>query len=143
MLEVGITSLRTAGQTTPPLALSHRNPPLHAELLGLWHHSKLVAQSAERIAAEGGVVDPDKAYVAGLLHDVLALADKLGSTANLAALFKDKEQIEARRLAQAWKIPSYAIESIETRGVGFRCVGPVATTVAAAHSQIAPPAGHS
>ncbi len=143
VLEAGISCLRTVGHTTPPLALSHRNPQLHVELVGLWQHSRLVAECAERIAVEGGEVDPDKAYVAGLLHDVLALTAKLGTTAKLAALFQDKEQIDARRLALAWKIPSYALESVETRGVGFRCVGPVATAVAAAHEQISAPMARS
>jgi len=135
ILEAGIHCLRMVGQTTPALALSYRNPRLHAELLRLWHHSRLVAECAEQIAVEKGDMDPEKAYVAGLLHDLLALTSML-SQSGACAVAKDEELVDARKLASAWRIPPYAVESIETRGVGVCCVGSIAVAVAAAHEQI-------
>lgn len=140
ILEAGIHCLRMVGQTTPALALSYRNPRLHADLLRLWHHSRLVAESAEQIAVEQGNMDPEKAYVAGLLHDLLALTTMLSQCGPGAPPTKDDEEpLDARKLGMAWKIPPYAIESIETRGVGVRCVGAIAMAVAAAHEQVAEP----
>ena len=136
ILEAGIHCLRMVGQTTPALALSYRNPRLHSELLRLWQHSRLVAESAEQIALEKGDPDPDKAYVAGLLHDLLVLAEILSEAADGAARATDEGLVDARKLAAAWKIPPFAVESIETRGVGVRCGGPIAVTVAAAHEQL-------
>lgn len=38
---------------------------------GPWgNHSRVAARSAERIARECGDLDPDKAYILGLLHDI-------------------------------------------------------------------------
>jgi hypothetical protein len=147
VLEAGIQCLRTLGQTMPALALSHRNPKLHADLLGLWQHSRTVAESAEQIALKDGTADPDKTYLAGLLHDLLELSAMLGGLAGEHGAPpesqippENKDLTDVRRLALAWAIPPYAIESIETRGVGAGPVGAIAALVATAHERVQRPA---
>jgi HD-like signal output (HDOD) protein len=134
VLEAGIQCLRVMGQTMPALALSYRDPKLHSALQSLWQHSRSTAVAAERIAANADGADPEKVYLAGLLHDLLVLPAVLDSSMPSSSAAND--QMDFRKLVLAWTIPPYAIESVETRGIACRCLGPIASIVAAAHEQV-------
>ena len=54
-------------------ALRQGSTSNQAELAELWGHSRLVACWAERLAHTVGGLDPEKAYLGGLLHDIGSL----------------------------------------------------------------------
>jgi putative nucleotidyltransferase with HDIG domain len=56
-------------------------------LRDLWHHSVASAEVAQSLAEVSGVVDPKKAFLAGLVHDVGALA-MAGLTPTFQTLFR-------------------------------------------------------
>ena len=98
-------------------------------LAGFWRHALLVAELAQGIAAETGRVEPEEAYLSGLLHDVgqLLLLGGLGAaygrilegahgeTALVAceqrALGTDHAAVGAW-LVDRWKLPSFMADAI-------------------------------
>ncbi|MBK6469709.1 MAG: HDOD domain-containing protein [Betaproteobacteria bacterium] len=100
------------------------------DLDGFWRHSLLVAELAQVIAAETGQVDPEEAYLGGLLHDVgqllllgglgarygTLLAEAAGAEPALvpleqAALSTDHAAVGAW-LIDRWRLPSFLSDAV-------------------------------
>jgi hypothetical protein len=105
-----------------------------AALAELWKHSRLVGFWAEQIARSVRGVDTEKAYLAGLLHDIGSLPVLLGW--RLPGVdYRDRVEMGCA-LAEAWQLPYFVTQGIRYRG---RADGrpPLARLVAVAHQRIA------
>jgi putative nucleotidyltransferase with HDIG domain len=105
-------------------------PVLHSPRLEqLWPHSLQVADLAEQVAANSGVVDPGEAYLAGLLHDVgriALLAISLYDAARLhglkelscpavyaeSLLLRTDHSALGAEIGRIWRLPEATVEAI-------------------------------
>jgi hypothetical protein len=70
-----------------------------------WTHSREIARSFRRVAEEmPGIVNPDQAYIAGLLHAMGALPSVLGWHWHGIA---GSRTLSALKLAEQWRFPGY------------------------------------
>jgi HD-like signal output (HDOD) protein len=76
VMRLGRDNIRSAVYAYALAQLRHAPKLAHlgAELRQLWQQSTAVATLARLLAAAGGVVDPDEAVLAGLLHNIGKLA---------------------------------------------------------------------
>lgn len=85
---VGTERLRTLVMTTALLEYSGKKLAV-SDVQAFWQHCYLVAQLCEKMAELTGFEDPDKAYLAGLLHDLGTL---------LLLVLSGQEQFEGVRI---------------------------------------------
>ena len=97
LVQLGISVLRELVRATPPLS------PSDGRGSALLHHSRMTALAAEDIAFQIPGLDPEKAYLAGLLH----LLPELVSLEKSGACSRGIEE---------WPLPTFAWEVIR----GFR-----------------------
>lgn len=98
LVQLGISVLRELVQETPPLS------PSDGRGGALLNHSRLTALAAEAIAFQIPGVDPEKAYLAGLLH----LLPEMVSLGTWAAEKKGARSGEI----DEWPLPTFAWEVI-------------------------------
>lgn len=124
-------SVRSVVQTLGP-ALSRRLLDTQAigvagttQIRRLWMHSIAAAVAAQELAASSGVMDPEEAYLLGLLHDlpewIALLEGQRGVTTTPAA---------ALRWVDHWQLPRPLVEmltAIRDRRLGRPTQGPVDT----------------
>jgi HD-like signal output (HDOD) protein len=76
------------------------------ELAAFWEHSREVAGNAKLVAQDMHEIDPEEAYLAGLLHGIGSLPALLG--------WKDSgvtdPSLAGARLAKRWSLPSCVTE---------------------------------
>jgi len=101
----------------------------HYDLTGFWGHSLRVAEVCRAIAAEVSYLDPEEAYLSGLLHDVGQLlllggiGERYGTMLVLSRDEADLRDIEEQRLGtdhaavgawllDQWKLSSFMADSI-------------------------------
>ncbi len=123
------------------------------ELKTFWQHSRLAAQIAERLAAWTGYPDPDRAYMAALLHDIGVLPFLSLAACDHSAEIKPRllegalaEQRNAfgidhcelgRWIASSWNLSPELAEAIEFHHQPHRAtVDPALTGIVAAADQI-------
>ena len=124
ILRVG---LRQAQKVT--LSLAMHSILSDKALSVLWPHSLEVADFSEQVASLGGAIDPDEAYLCGLLHDVGRLVTArlpLYDTARISGLqnggcptvyaesllLRTHHAILSARLAEHWRLPGKLSEGI-------------------------------
>lgn len=140
---LGVRTLR-AQVLTAPLLESAIAPAYVADAGALWDHSLLTARIAQRLAQASAYFDPERAYLAALLHDVGMLLSLLRTESGLPALLNregDDRTISTHcllgsRWAATWRLPSFFIDVIENHHHVERARHDPAllTTVAAANS---------
>lgn len=127
---LGVHVLRSMAASLAAQQTFGRMPALQPEdLAGYWRHALFVAELAQAIAVETGQVDPEEAYLSGLLHDIGqllllggmgsaygALLAEAGTDAVLqalerAALRTDHAEVGAW-LADRWQLPSFMADAI-------------------------------
>jgi HD-like signal output (HDOD) protein len=108
VVQLGAADLRRLALLTPVLALNSLNP---SGMQSLWHHSLLVAKTVEEIAQRDGDIDPEHAYLCGLLHDIEKLpgllAKQNGRNAEKTAAFNT-----GSAPASAWNLPAFVSDTI-------------------------------
>jgi len=106
-----------------------------AALTELWKHSRLVAFWTEQIARSVRGVDTERAYLAGLLHDIGSLPVLLGW--RLPGM-DGRDRVEVGcALAEAWQLPYFVTQSIRYRENHGERRPALARLVAAAHQRSA------
>ncbi len=127
---LGVRILRSVAACLAVQQAFGRLPGLQPDgLAGFWRHALFVAELAQGIAMETGLVEPEEAYLGGLLHDIgqLLLLGGLGpaygrilveaqSESALAALEQralgtDHAAVGAW-LVDRWKLPSFMADAI-------------------------------
>jgi hypothetical protein len=78
----------------------------YAAVTRLWNHSRVIAQNARFIAEEMPDVNPDRAYLAGLLHEIGSLPAALGWRESEFGESSDA----ALRLVHQWSLPPVVSE---------------------------------
>jgi putative nucleotidyltransferase with HDIG domain len=127
---------------TSPLLLTPESPGRTASqtqrlLHSFWQHSPWIGLLSERLAEWTGYPDPEKAYVAGLLHDIGKVP------LMLQGVFAEEDGAESshhgaigRMLAEAWNYPPELIETLEFHhGPRQARVDPALTGIVAAADQ--------
>ncbi len=105
---------------TYPLFLTPETPGRNARqtqhlLYAFWQHSPWTALLSKRLAEWTAYSDPDKAYLAGLLHDIGKVPLMLeGVFADYGGDGGDHHIAIGRLLATAWNFPPELIESLES-----------------------------
>ena len=110
-------------------ALFCKSPRFGAQAAAFWKHALGCALCAERIAARHTDIMPQKAYVAGLLHDLGTLAmacvrpdawtliRRKTQTARLAPLDAERQvfgldhTLVGKRVAEGWGLPVHVLEA--------------------------------
>ncbi len=100
------------------------------ELGGFWRHSIVVAELAQSIAQQTGLVQPEEAYLCGLLHDVgeLLMLGGLGADYGQLLLAADGDEVPLVRgeraamqtdhavvgawLIERWRLPSFMADAV-------------------------------
>jgi putative nucleotidyltransferase with HDIG domain len=126
---------------TNPLLLAPESPGSASQtqrlLHSFWQHSPWIALLSERLAEWTGYPNPEKAYVAGLLHDIGKVPLMLqGIFADENGTASDHYLLIGRLMAEAWNYPPELIEVLEFH----RCprqahVDPALTGIVAAADQ--------
>jgi hypothetical protein len=105
-----------------------------AALAELWSHSRQVAYWTAHLARTANRIDGEKAYLAGLLHDIGSLPVLLGW--RLPGVdYRDRVEV-ACALAESWQFPYFVLQGIryrDQRGEGRSALGRL---VAAAHQRV-------
>lgn len=130
LIALGTRMVRTIAACLVVQSVFGRLPCARAQdLNGFWRHSLRVAELARALAAEGGTIDGEEAYLAGLLHDVgqlmllggfgeryLALLARSGIEAGLVAVEQPELETDhcavAAWLVDQWQLPSLMADSI-------------------------------
>lgn len=130
LTQVGTERLRTLVMTTSLLEYTGKKLAV-SDVQAFWQHCFLTALLSERIAQFIGFEDPEKAYFAGLLHDIGTLSllvfsgsDEYGQAQVTAegsesALLTEREQFGldhcemGRWIGVSWKFPMEMIEVFE------------------------------
>ncbi len=114
----------------------------HYDLTGFWGHSLRVAEVSRAIAADIGYMDPEEAYLSGLLHDVGQLlllggvGERYGTMLVLSRDEADLRDIEEQRLGTdhaavgAWLLDQWNLSSFMADSILFHHT-PVEEIVAA------------
>jgi putative nucleotidyltransferase with HDIG domain len=118
---------------TPGRSASQTQRMLHS----FWQHSSWTALLSERLAGWTGYPDPEKAYVAGLLHDIGKVP------LMVQGVFADGNEEESdhhaeigRLLAEAWNYPPELIEAVALHHCPRQAhVDPTLTGIVAAADQ--------
>ncbi len=82
---------------TPPAPTTDTQP-----LRQLWMHSLATAIAARELAAGGGAVDPEEAYLLGLVHDMAAWLAQIDELRGIATLVDDEQR---RGWIRHWRLP--------------------------------------
>lgn len=142
---------------TRRLALAAVVQPLFASsrFRDLWQHSLLAARACERLASAGRELNPDEAFLAGLVHDVGRLAmwwmpaeaaathhrlQDQGCEPVLAEIFLfgfDHGELGAEIL-RLWRFPEHMAEAVGRHHQPERTSSPLAALLHLAELEIAP-----
>ena len=76
------------------------------EVVELWSHSREIARCSKLVAQDMAEIDPEEAYLAGLLHAIGLLPALLGWRESAMA----DEALVGLRLAKRWSLPSCVTE---------------------------------
>jgi len=125
---LGMAALQNMVYAVPVLASS---PSPAARL---WQHSRLTAVIAESIASGMGDIDPEKAYLSGLLHDIGTLPE-LFSEYRPASDSGNSVTLGCE-LAAAWDLPAFVAETITGLCTATGNGRTLADVVAAAHARV-------
>ena len=130
LIALGTRMVRTIASCLIVQSVFGRLPGAHArDLTGFWRHSLLVAEFARALAVEGGDIDGEEAYLAGLLHDVgqlmllgglgdryRTLLARSGIEARLVAVEQPELETDhgavAAWLVDQWQLPSLMADAI-------------------------------
>ena len=107
---LGISRLRNLVLTTP---MAPSDPLIATQIEALWQHSRLASQLAERVAHECGHPEPERAAIAGLLHDIGKFPQLLAASADSGHSGLPLHCQIGARLATVWKLPLFLIDAIE------------------------------
>lgn len=99
----------------------------------LWEHSRLVAESARAIASGFEGVDPEKAYLAGLLHEIGKLPELLGEC-DLPD--QESEEDVAEYLIKQWALPRCVIGTLTPPADSAADEAQITRVVAIAHELV-------
>lgn len=102
------------------------------EMVGFWKHARDVAQRAGRIADALCDVNPDEAYLVGLLHSLGSLPAVLGWAWSHGGA--GERAAAGLRLAERWGLPECVVELFREMNDAD---GPWLDLVHAAHAQVA------
>jgi HDOD domain len=102
-------------------------------IVGLWTHSREIAEQASAIAEDMPGVDPAQAYLAGLMHAIDELPSLLGWSDPLAELAADKSH--GISLAEIWSLPACVCDLFSAPDQARTRV-PWSRIVHAAHAQL-------
>lgn len=100
----------------------------------LWKHARTVARWAEHLAFNLGGIDPEKAYLVGLLHDIGRLPELLNWP--ITADLSDRVGLGCA-MAEAWQFPYFVQEGIRFGESHYPGASTMAKLVAAAHERAA------
>jgi HD-like signal output (HDOD) protein len=101
VLHIGVDRLKASVARTKPLAADSGCRAGAGECLRFWMHSKLTAMIAEELACQSSAVDPEEAYLAGLLFHLGGLPALLDWPHRPDA---DPRHI-GYQMAVAWRLP--------------------------------------
>jgi HD-like signal output (HDOD) protein len=90
----------------------------HQAIGAIWAHSREVAQYSRLIAEEMPNVNPDEAYLVGLLHGVGLLPEVLGWNENEAGVANAARM--GFRLAKRWTLPYFVLQFFSELQMGGR-----------------------
>ena len=83
----------------------------HDPVVRLWAHSKEIAQYARLVADEMPDVNPEQAYLVGLLHAIESLPSVLGWGMSETGMFDNS--LTGLELARQWSFPRFVLESFD------------------------------
>jgi putative nucleotidyltransferase with HDIG domain len=112
---IGPARLRALVLTSPLLPTPEPMGRRQTQRLGhsFWQHSPWTALLSERLAEWTGYPDPNKAYVAGLLHDIGKVPLVLQGIFTEGKVDESSHHAEiGRLLAEAWNYPSELVEAL-------------------------------
>jgi hypothetical protein len=86
-----------------------RGSSRHPEMIEAWTHARLVAEECRHLAYEGRCpVNPEEAYLVGLLHELGSLPAMLGWDRTMQRV--GSPDMIGLRMAQAWSLPRCVAE---------------------------------
>ncbi len=95
-------------------AVSMRTAPHDSRynlVAGFWNHSRQIAAHAKLVAEHTPDINPEEAYLIGLLHEVGSLPELLGWRRPPSVCAENAQA--GPRLAKAWRLPDYVADSLE------------------------------
>jgi HDOD domain len=115
-----------------PFAVVGPDFPVGADF-ELWEHSRLVAECARAIAPGFQGVDPEKAYLAGLLHEIGRLPEVLGDCDRPRG---ESEVAVAEYLIREWALPRCVTGTLTPRAESASDTAEITKVVAIAHELV-------
>ena len=106
--DLGVRACMEAMSEQVTLRNSHHDP-----IARLWAHSREIAQYAKLIAEEMPDVNPEQAYLVGLLHAIESLPAVLGWGLSETAMFDNA--LTGLKIVQEWSFPRFVVESFDER----------------------------
>ena len=106
--------------------------PMQADF-ELWEHSRLVAECARAIASGFPGVDPEKAYLAGLLHEIGRLPELLGDCDRPLG---ESEVTVAGYLVREWALPRCVTGTLTPSPESAADTAEITKVVAIAHELV-------
>jgi len=85
----------------------------HDPVARLWAHSREIAQYAKLVAEETPDVNPEQAYLVGLLHAIESLPAVLGWDLSETGMFDNG--LTSLKMVREWSFPRFLVESFDDR----------------------------
>jgi hypothetical protein len=85
----------------------------HDPVARLWAHSREIAQYAKLVAEEMPDVNPEQAYLVGLLHAIESLPAVLGWDLSETGMFDNA--LTGLKMVREWSFPRFVVESFDER----------------------------
>ena len=106
------------GLTRPLCCWTDSRKHWYLEAQAFWKHARLVAAAAEATAAyfRNLDVNPEQAYIAGLMHNLERLPQVL---ANVGYVTSDCTSCTIQELSTKWNLPCFITDVLKTANKGF------------------------
>ena len=106
--DLGVRACMEAMSEQTTMRDSHHDP-----VARLWAHSREIAQHAKLVADEMPDVNPEQAYLVGLLHAIESLPAVLGWGLSETGMFDN--ELTGLKMVQQWSFPRFVLEAFDER----------------------------
>jgi HD-like signal output (HDOD) protein len=106
--DLGVRACMEAMSEQTAVRDSHHDP-----IARLWAHSREIAQYSKLVAEEMPDVNPEQAYLVGLLHAIESLPAVLGWGLSETGVFDN--ELTGLKIVREWSFPRFVLEAFDER----------------------------